>query len=347
MDDNKDGGEVVTNEEGLETETSFSNEEHVENSGTQAQPESDQTKSDDTPDETELGDNGESTQPGKDGEKDTGGEKGEDEGDKTFKGTKQADDPISRLNQENANYKKFVGNVQSLLNDPVQLREYLGELESEKGVKAPAQQAGQGQPAQPTVNEINDLEQMIEKMETVDDMKAVVKKMKDVFQKETMKGIQRVEDFEKKTQQSVQHQKFVQHVEKVGQNIDREIQSAYQKYPQLREKNPDGTKNPNFDPELDKLVGETFEKLDFDKNTGLYRGKVSFIEIADTIMNARGNGVKTGSRQAQTTIVDKRGGRIHSGTARAMVKPDESKMTPEQIIATRIQRMAKRATAKK
>lgn len=344
--DNDNGGEGVKNaEDGLETESTFENG-NVENSTSQA-PQSDLAKNDsqdDTPEETELGEHGESTQPGKEGEKEEGKKDGEEE-DKTFKGTKKADDPISALNQENANYKKFVGAVEGILNDPVQLRQYLGELEAEKGIVT-SQPATPAAPATPAKDEMVELEGMIDKMETQDDMKAVFKKMKEVLRGEATKGIQKAEDLEKKQLQSQQRQQFVQKVEQIGNGIRSEIDATYQKYPVLRQKNADGSANPDFDPELDKLIGETFESLDFDKKTGLYNGKVSFMKIADTIMTARGHGESAGSKRAQTTIVDKRSGRIRSGGARTPVKVDESKMSPEQIIAGRIQRMAKRVRSK-
>lgn len=234
----------------------------------------------------------------------------------TEKGTKLDTDPLSKANQLRANAEAEARQYQALLNDPVRLKAYVAELEAERGESAKATPKTDLSSIDP------------DKLETVDDLRSFAKAM-----------IQEVNN----VKQQFHGLSTSQSADALSRRIQGGIAEVTTKYSELREFNTDGSKNPEYNEELDKLVGETFNDFDLDKRTGKYRGQFNIVDIADRIMKARGLGESTGSRKAQTEVKDKRAGRI-TGIGAETVTPtaDESKLSPSATIAARMQKAASR-----
>lgn len=236
----------------------------------------------------------------------------------TEKGTKLAADPLQQANQLRANAEARVREYETFLSDPQQVKRYLEELEKETGQSAPPQ----GQPQ----DEIT-----LDQVQTRED---VVK----YLEQERRKDRAEIEQIKKTVNGFMQNQGQMA----VGQKIRSQIEEARRKYPVLRPTNPDGTPNPDFDADLEREIGEAFDELDFDPATQSYRGKVDFSKLVERFMKAAKRGESQGSKKAQTVIQDRRAGRIVTGPKSGDTQPDESNMTPSQVIASRMARAAQR-----
>jgi hypothetical protein len=230
----------------------------------------------------------------------------------TDKGTRLAADPLQQANQLRANAEAKVREYEQFLSNPQNLKRYLEELERETGQ---AQDAYQD--------------------ELTPDMVQTTEDLQKYLAQETGKIRREVEEIQKLkygiASQAVE--------EKVARTITSEIDEVRKKYPELRPTNPDGSPNPDFDPELERELGDMFEELDLDPQTGGYRGRVSLLRLADRLMKAARKGQDQGSKRAQTVIQDRRTGRVTSGTT-AEAQPDESALSASQTIAARIKRAA-------
>lgn len=243
-----------------------------------------------------------------------------DKTDVTEKGTKLDPDPLSQANQLRANAERQTRQYEALLNDPDRLKAYVKELEAESGAK-------QDDIESPALDSLDPT-----KLETVEDLQNFAKALKEATQKEISQVQKQLSGF---TSTQVE--------EKTISRIQGEISSIKDTYPELREFNADGSKNPDYNEELDTLVGETYNELDLDPKTGKYRGSISVKQIADRIMKARSVGEGSGSRKAKTTIVDKRGGRVITSQTGGEGKTiDESKLSASATIAQRLQRASKK-----
>ena len=252
-------------------------------------------------------------------------EESDDKGKKTDvteKGTKLDPDPLSQANQLRANAERRAREYEAFLNDPVKVKAYLEDLEKETG-------AGKKEDEKSS-DDISKLDP--KKLETVEDLQNFAEALKEATRKEIAAVKSQLTGFTSNQQQK-----------ETASRIQSEIAEVQTKYPQLRELNPDGSKNPDYDEELDKLVGETYNELDLDQRTGNYRGKVNILSIADRIMKAKTIGEGNGSRKAQTDVIDKRKGRvITSKTGGGVQTVDDSKLSPAATIAERMKRAASR-----
>lgn len=229
----------------------------------------------------------------------------------TEKGTKLAADPLQQANQLRANAEAKVREYKAFLSNPQALKRYLEELERE---------TGQTQPAQDELTP--------DRVQTIEDVQKFLDQERGRIRQE-------LEEI-KRLKYGIASQAVE---ERISKTIASEIDEVRKKYPELRAVNPDGSPNPDFDPELEKELGDMFDELDLDPQTGRYRGQVSLLKLADRLMKAAKKGQDQGSRRAQTVIQDRRTGRVTSGMT-AEEQPDESQLSASQTIAARIKRAA-------
>lgn len=242
-------------------------------------------------------------------------EQPQDGGQTTDKGTKLDPNPMSAINQQLANERRKVQEYESFMSDPEQVERYLEELRKELGETKPT--------ADPK-DEIS-----LEQVQTRED---VVK----FLDQERRKDKVEIDNLKKTISGFMQTQGELA----VGQRIRSQIEEARRKYPAINPVKADGSPNPDFDPELEKQIGEAFDELDYDPRTQSFRGQVDFLKLVDRFMTAAKRGESAGSRKAQTVIQDRRTGRVVTGTQASSDSPDESNMTPSQKIAARLQRVA-------
>lgn len=225
----------------------------------------------------------------------------------TEKGTKLAEDPLSRVNQELANERAKIRQYEQLLNDPKQIKAYAAQFDKEN-------ERVEEEP-----------EMRVEDIHTTEDL-----------QKYQRQQDRKVEAKLKELDSTISSVKSTQKDTQIGTRIQNEIATVRETYPEL------DPKSASYNPELDKAVGRLFDRFDGDVDqTGRivgYKGEASLKDIADIVMSAAGSSKKQGSTEAQTIIRDKRTGKAVSGSSSNV--PDESKMTAGQLIAHRM-RMAR------
>lgn len=290
-----------------------------ESEGSDGLEENQNSESTNTDTETENLDNQENDTKQETDSGDTEDSKDQDEDGKTEKGTKLDPDPLSQANQLRANAEAKTREYEEFFSDPKKVKSYLEELEKESGEDQ---------------EEDEDLVTDPSKIETTADMQSYAKFLK----KEQDKALN---EMRKSNEQREQKERTLATVSRVGSQIGQ----VKQKYPELRELNPDGSKNPDFDPELEAELGALIEDVDFDPNIvnpdgskGNFRGAVDYVKLADRFMKAAKRGQAQGSKKAQTIVKDKSGGRIKGGGSAGEGQPDESSMTASQVIAARMAR---------
>jgi len=294
--------------DGQTPEITEETQEHVENS-----KESNSEQKDSEP----KGQQGEVREPEVKAEsQDEGTDKGTKQVERTDRGTKLAEDPLQQVNQLRANAESKVRQMEDFLSDPARVEAYLQDLKAERG----------GKKEEPKEELIDP-----DKLETVDDLKKFAKQLQAQSKRE-------IDNIKNELGGYTQNER----TKAVANRIGSEIKSVQDKYPTLREFNTDGSKNPEYNEELDKAVGEFYNKLDLDTKTGRYRGNYSIMEIADRMMGVRNLGEKTGTVKAQTIVKDKRTGRIITNQQGDSETSDESKQSASQTIAERMKRAALR-----
>ncbi len=219
------------------------------------------------------------------------------------KGTKLDDNPLSRVNQELANERAKVRQYEGVLNDPTVLKKYVqtfDKTEEEPEIK-------------------------YEDVQTNEDLQKFLK------QRDS-----KVEGKIKDLDQTISNIKSAQKDTITANRIQSDITAIRSQWDELDPKfGQDGKPtNPNYDPVLDNSIGRIYEMYDLDKQTGGFKGQVSIKDIAEIVMQAAGSSKKQGSAEAQTTIINRKSGRAVSGAS--STAPDETNMTPGQLIASRI-----------
>lgn len=273
---------------------------------------------DETEEETTVEGEGEDTTEGQDegqGQQINNQDEGQDQqgqdqqqSQKTEKGTKLADDPLSQANQLRANAERKLK----------QAMDYIARIEAERNGGQQQQDKGEELFLDPS------------KIETTEDL-----------QKFAGSLIKMVEQKQAQLDGQLKQTAQEREAEKTKSFVLTQAEQVQSKFPMFREFNADGTPNSQYDPELDKALADLYNELDFDDKSQSYRGKVSLLKLAETIMKTSKRGEATGSQKAQTQVIDKRIGAIKQGGKPAPVSPDTSKMTASGIIASRIAEGAK------
>lgn len=260
---------------------------------------------DESQEEENKGENSEDTQP-------------EDKGQTTDKGTKLDPNPASALHQRLANAEGEMKRYQEFLQDPKAVKKYLEELEAELG-----EQTGESKEEIQDRAEDENLITDPSKIVTPEDFQSYVKFL--------TKGIEKEKQSLAKERENL---RMEANTKAINQRLVSEIDTLQNKYSFLRAENADGTPNPEFDAELEKEITDQYQELDFDKN-GNPMGRVSLLAIAERAIRIRKLGEVTGSKKAQTTVLDKRAGAVKTGGGQSGAS-DESKMTATQLIASRM-----------
>jgi hypothetical protein len=243
----------------------------------------------------------------------------------TEKGTKLDPNPQSAVHQELANAKREAEEYRQFMSNPQQLKKYLAELESELGDKT-GETKSEIQDRAEDENLITDPD----KIETPEDFKSYVKFLTKGIEKERKSLLEERNSIRQEASERA-----------INDRLVNDIDSLQNKYSFLRPTNSDGTPNPEFDKELEKEIAEQYEEFDKDPKTGKYLGKVSISAIAERAIRIRRLGEATGSKQAQTTVVDKRLGAVKT-TGGKSIASDESKMSATQLIASRMAKVRRR-----
>lgn len=221
----------------------------------------------------------------------------------TEKGTKLDDNPLSRVNQELANERAKIKKYEEVLNNPALLKGYVKQFEK------PGETQEEKKPEEPEIR--------VEDIQTTEDL-----------QKYQRQQDRKLDAKLKELDSTITSVKTTQKDTEVAGRITNDIATVREKYQEL------DPKSSTYNRELDLAVGELYEKFDLDPETKTFKGNTSIKEIADIVMRAHGSSKKQGSDEAQTTVRDKRTGKVTTGASNTA--PDESGMSAGQLIASRI-----------
>ena len=198
-------------------------------------------------------------------------ETAEEKAARTEKGTKLDQDPLRQAHQLRANAEAKTRQYEDFLSDPVKVKAYLADLEKDKAGK--------------TETKTEDLIDP-EKLETVGDLQKFAKQLQTKFQTETEKIRAELGGITQKEQ-----------IKEVANRVTSEVTAVQTKYPELREFNEDGTKNPDYNElvnGIEKLLVYTldsaakagqsykglitsYKKLGFEEYVTMVGGKTNFI----------------------------------------------------------------------
>lgn len=256
---------------------------------------SEETQESDTPDQDDSGESGKENQ-------DTSEEQ------LTEKGTKLDPNPLSAAHQQLANERKIRQQYEQLLSNPQLLSQY---IKSQYGSPVANQQV-----EEPEIKEYK-----ADDFESLDDVANVVNNLQKSF-------VEKTKSYEEKIMQlsnavSLLTRSATQ--DKVASNIEREVIGLQG----IKELDP---KSPEFIDGLEEEIVSLYHRLDFDENTGTYRGQYSIAEIGKSIVEAAKKARQAGSQKAQTIIKRKAEGRVTT-SSKVEEETDDEKLSPEDSIA--------------
>ncbi len=256
---------------------------------------SEETQESGTPDQDDSGESGKENQ-------DTSEEQ------LTEKGTKLDPNPLSAAHQQLANERKIRQQYEQLLSNPQLLSQY---IKSQYGSPVANQQV-----EQPEIKEYK-----ADDFESLDDVANVVNNLQKSF-------VEKTKSYEEKIMQlsnavSLLTRSATQ--DKVASNIEREVIGLQG----IKELDP---KSPEFIDGLEEEIVSLYHRLDFDENTGTYRGQYSIAEIGKSIVEAAKKARHAGSQKAQTIIKRKAEGRVTT-SSKVEEETDDEKLSPEDSIA--------------
>lgn len=262
---------------------------------------SEETQESDTPDQDDSGESGKENQ-------DTSEEQ------LTEKGTKLDPNPLSAAHQQLANERKIRQQYEQLLSNPQLLSQY---IKSQYGSPVANQQV-----EEPEIKEYK-----ADDFESLDDVANVVNNLQKSF-------VEKTKSYEEKIMQlsnavSLLTRSATQ--DKVASNIEREVIGLQG----IKELDP---KSPEFIDGLEEEIVSLYHRLDFDENTGTYRGQYSIAEIGKSIVEAAKKARQAGSQKAQTIIKRKAEGRVTT-SSKVEEETDDEKLSPEDSIAKGISQM--------
>lgn len=227
------------------------------------------------------------------------------EADVTNKGTKLDEDPLSRANQLRAN-------AEGQLKQAVEYIKYL------KG--------NPNQPKPPVKPEGQEEELFLDasKIQNTEDLQKFAASLQKVVEK-------KYQEIQKNFSSSIQERQ----IEKTQETVAKGIESIQSSYPELKEFNTDGTKNPMYNPVLDKELSDRIVELDFDESRGIYKGGVNIAKLAESMVKSYRSGKSNGTESAKTKIIDKQIGNLKNGPPSNSTE-EEGSESAESFVANAI-----------
>lgn len=224
----------------------------------------------------------------------------------TDKGTKLDPNPESAIHQQLANERRLRSDYEKVLTNPELLRKFAQEAgysltEAKEALKEEVFSAEKLQTNEDVAKALNEIKQ-----------EALSVKKENERLRSELEGIT-----------------SSRRVEIVANNISSDIATVREEFPEL---NP---KSAEYDPELEKEIGELYNELDFDPRTNAYKGNYSLAKLARKIMSAAGKARKKGSEQAQMDVKVKQTSKVVT-SAKPVEDSGESSKDPATVIAQRI-----------
>jgi hypothetical protein len=226
----------------------------------------------------------------------------------TEKGTKLDPNPLSAAHQELANERKVRQEYEQILRNPEILKKYAKEAgislsEAKEEIKEESKKFS------------------ADRFKTADDVASVFNELTERMESLVKENSELKNNFSGFAQS--------REVERVANNLQSDSVKVKNLYKEL-DKESD-----QYNESLDKRIAARYHKLDFDEKTGSYMGKHSLADIAQDFVETYREAKGTGSKEAQTKIVEKQSGRVITSTKSASRVESESN-DPGTAIAQKI-----------
>lgn len=245
----------------------------------------------------------------------------------TEKGTKLDPNPKSAVHQQLANERKLRSQMEQVLADPTKIAQF---VKQQYGIDINLNKGGNQTDAnsQATDTKVDTTKKWTAKdFESLDDVAEKFNGLQEQFSSEISKRDEKIDELTKQLGGIQEGSRITQ----IADSLEKDVTNL-RSIPELNPKHSD------FIEGLEDEIGALYHKLDFDDKTGMYRGNYSLRELGEDIINTARKARKAGSKQAQTIVKDKTGGRIRTGTGgKKTVNTDE--MSPGQSIAQGIAKM--------
>lgn len=231
----------------------------------------------------------------------------------TEKGTKLDPNPQSAVHQQLANANRRIQQMETVMGDPKMLADYARQ----SGLTVAEAKAEIAEEKKEEIQEFTP-----ENLQTAGDVAKALNAMQANNQALAEENKQLRSGYEGITRST--------QAQRVASTMERDITSVREKYSELDPKSPD------YDKALETEIGELFSELDYDQQSGSYRGSVSLAKVTDRVMRAAGKAKKQGSKQAQTDVRVKKAGKVVT-SSKGKASKSESK-DPSTAIAEKIQK---------
>lgn len=278
-------------------------------------------------------DNSEQTdnQEGEEGNEENKDDKSQESQQTTEKGTKLDKNPKSAVHQQLANEKKIRGQYEQVLASPRLMQRYLRE---QFGIDVNLDKSDTGKTAtenqDKTTTPVSTTKKWTAKdFESLEDVADKFNGLQEQFQSEISKRDGEIEGLKKQLGGMSERDSLVQ----IADTMESDVK-ALRENPELDPNSPDYIEG------LEEKIGGMFRGLDFDRETGSYRGQHSIRQIGETMIAAARIARKSGVQRGQTIVKDKTKGQVRT-TSTADGQVDTSKVSPGQSIAQGVAKMFK------
>lgn len=207
----------------------------------------------------------------------------------TDKGTKLDPNPESAAHQLLANERRVRAQMEQVLGDPEKLTQF---MEKQYGIKSQSKVE-----AEPTKSFTAD------DFQSLDDVARVVNTLKTDFVQKTDSLVKENQQLKETVGQLQQGGRAQQLFSTMSDDV-----SSLRQEPELNPKSPD------FIEGLEERIADRYKKLDFEENTGTFRGGISLSEVGKDLIDVARLGKKKGSLQTQTVVKNKSEGEIRTST---------------------------------
>ncbi len=239
----------------------------------------------------------------------------------TDKGTKLDPNPKSAVHQELANSKRLLQQMEQVFTSPELLSKYMEQQYGIKTVKP--------EKTETKVEEAPAKKYTAEDFENIDDIASKFNELQEGFSVKSKQYEEQIKTLATALTGLLETGRNEQFISKLSSNIS-----------DLKQEKELDPKSPEYIEGLESDIVSLYHKLDFDSNTGVYRGQYSIAEIGKQIIEAARKARVKGSQQAQTVIKQKTEGRVRTSQA---VKEDagEDSLSAGDSIAKGISRVFK------
>lgn len=238
----------------------------------------------------------------------------------TEKGTKLDSNPQSALHQQLANERRAKAQMEQVLSNPEILAKF---AKQQYGIDIPVKQETATQDNQPKRYKADDFSNL-------DDVASKFNELQEGFEQKSKAYEEQIKQLGTVVSTLVDTGREAQ----LATTMEKDV-SILRNVPELN------SKSPEFIDGLETKIAQKYLQLDFDEQTGRFRGQTTLKQVADDFIEAIRLGRKSGSQTAQTIVKDKTEGRVRTSPSVDETQ-DTSKMKPGDSIAAGIKRLGLR-----